>query len=165
MKFRRLFLLTAILFSGCAAPGVGPESMRPPFSHSMGSAKAQDSGATCSIVATAPGGSPLKRQQIRFVVERGDFSSWSTHEFEVATGASKSQAELQALLGDALHRAVTAREGSELVKIGDIQFGGEVRIVARGGGAVEFAYQPVLEHGNPSLSAGETAVFARLLGK
>jgi len=98
-------------------------------------------------------------------VERGDFSSWSTHEFQVATGASKSLAQLQALLGDALRRGFTAPAGSVLVKVGDIKHGGEVRLVARGGGAVDFAYQPALEHGNPSLSAGETAAFAQIVGK
>lgn len=166
MTFARPLLLTAIFLSGCAAPsGESPDSTSPKFSHSLGSAKAQDSGARCSVVATAPGGSPLKSQQIRFVVERGDFSSWSTHEFQVATGASKSQAELQALLGDALRRGLTAAAGAVLVKVGNIQYGGEVRLVARGGGAVDFAYQPALEHGNPSLSSGETAAFAQVLGK
>jgi len=166
MKFARPLLLSAILLSGCAAPsGESPDSTSPKFSHSLGSARAQDSGANCSIGASAPAGSPLKSQQLRFVVERGDLSSWTTHEFQVATGASKSQAELQALLGGALRRGLTARAGTELAKVGDIQFGGEVRVVARGGGAVDFAYQPALEHGNPSLSAGETAAFARLLGK
>ena len=166
MTLARPLLLFALVLSGCAAPSVDSQKSRSPaYSNSLGSAKAQDSGATCSIVASAPTGSPLKSQQIRFVVERGDFSSWSTHEFEVATGAWKSQAELQALLGDALRRGLTARAGSELVKVGDINHGGEVRLVARGGGAVDFAYQPALEHGNPRLSVGEAAAFTRLLGK
>ena len=166
MIFARPLLLSAILLSGCAAPsGEGGKSRRPSFSHSLGSASAQDSGARCSIGTSAPSGSPLKSQQINFVIERSDLSSWTTIEFPVATGASKSLGELQALLGDALSRAATAPAGAVLAKVGDIKYGGEVRLVARGGGAVDFAYQPALEHGNPRLSTGETAAFARLLGK
>jgi hypothetical protein len=52
-----------------------------------------------------------------------------------------------------------------LLKVGDIKYGGEVHIVARGGGAVDFAYKPALEGGNPALSPGETAAFAQLLAK
>lgn len=166
MNFARPLLLFALLLSGCAAPsGEGRKSGSPGFSHSLGSATAQDSGAKCSIGLTAPAGSPLKSQQINFVVERGDLSSWTTHEFPVATGASKSLADLQALLGGALRRGLTAPAGSRLTKVGDIKYGGEVSLVARGGGAVDFVYQPALEHGNPRLSPGETAAFAQLLGK
>lgn len=166
MKIARPLLLASLLLSGCAAPsGEGRKSGSAGFSHSLGSAKAQDSGARCSIGLSAPSGSPLKSQQINFMVERGDLSSWTTHEFPVATGASKSLAELQSLLGGALRRGLTAPAGSRLAKVGDIQFGGEVSLIARGGGAVDFIYQPALEGGNPRLSPGETAAFAQLLGR
>lgn len=117
----------------------------------------------CSIGMSAPAGSPLKNQKINFVLARDDMGS--TQEFPVSTGASKSLGELQALLGGALRRGLTAGAGTELVKVGDIKYGGEVRLVAAGGGAVDFVYQPVVEGGNPRLSAGETAAFAQLLGK
>ena len=117
----------------------------------------------CSIQTSAPAGSPLKNQTINFVLERSDMGSG--HEFPVATGASKSLGELQALLGGALRSGLTAGAGTELVKVGDIKYGGEVRLVARGGGAVDFVYQPVIEGGNPQLSPGEAAAFAQLLGK
>jgi len=74
----------------------------------------------CSIGTSAPAGSPMKSQKINFVLERGDMSLSSTHEFPVATGASKSLGELQALLGGALRRGLTAGAGTELVKVGDI---------------------------------------------
>jgi hypothetical protein len=166
MKIVCLLLFSVLLISSCAGPGVeSHQSGSAAFAHSLGSARAQDSGARCSIGTSAPAGSPLKSQTINFVLERGDMSSWSTHEFPVATGASNSLAELQALLGDALRRGLSARAGTELVKVGDISHGGEVRLVARGGGAVDFVYQPVIEGGNPRLSPGETAAFAQLLGK
>lgn len=166
MNFARPLLLLTILLSSCAAPsGESPKSGGSAFSHSLGSATAKDSGAKCSIGISAPPGSPLKGQKINFVRERADFSSWTTQEFPVATGASKTLAELQTLLGDALHRGLTAPAGVQLVKVGDIKYGGEVSLIARGGGAVDFVYQPVIEGGNPRLSPGETAAFARLLGK
>ena len=159
-------LFFAILLSGCAAPsGESQQSRSPAFAHSLGSATAQDSGAKCSIGTSAPSGSPLKSQEINFVIERGDMSSWTTHEFPVATGASKSLGELQALLGSALRRGRTSPAGVNLAKVGDIKYGGEVTLLSRGGGAVDFVYQPVIEGGNPRLSAGETAAFAQLLGK
>lgn len=126
---------------------------------------AQDSGGTCSIGLSAPSGSALKNQKINFVINRSTAGSWSEQEFPVATGSSKSLAELQMQLGAALHRGLTAPAGTQLAKVGDIQYGGEVRLVARGGGQVDFLYQPAVEGGNPNLSAGETAVFARLLGR
>ena len=164
MRIALLLLLSAVLLFGCASPNA-ERKQSSAFPHSLGSAKAQDSGAMCSIGTSAPSGSTLKNQKINFVLERGDLGSWTTHEFPVATGASKSLAELQDLLGDALRRGLTAPAGVRLAKVGDIKYGGEVSIVARGGGAVDFVYQPVIEGGNPRLSPGETTAFAQLLGK
>jgi hypothetical protein len=166
MKVATPLFVTAIFLSGCAAPDTGShQSGDPAFSHSLGSATAQDSGAKCSIAMTAPSGSSLNGQKLNFVLERGEFGSWTRQEFPVSTGTSKSLAELQSLLGNALHRGLAASAGTQLAKVGDIQFGGEVRLIARGGGAVDFAYQPAVEGGNPVLSPGETAAFAKLLGK
>ena len=164
MRISSQLLISSVLLFGCASPNA-ERKQSSAFPHSLGSAKAQDSGAMCSIGTSAPSGSTLKNQKLNFVLERGDFSSWTTHEFPVATGASKSLAELQDLLGDALRRGLTAPAGVRLAKVGDIQFGGEVSLVARGGGAVDFVYQPVIEGGNPRLSPGETTAFAQLLGK
>src|SRR6478609_3525729 len=100
-------LLSTLLLSGCAAPGGDEQPRSAALAHSLGSATARDSGAKCSIGLSAPPGSPLKSQKITFVMERSDGTTWTTQEFPVATGASKSQAELQALLGGALHRGLT----------------------------------------------------------
>ena len=166
MTIVRPLLLSLVLLSGCAAPsGVDPPPPGASFPHSLGSARAQDSGATCSVGLSAPSGSPLRNQHINFVLNRGTLGSWSAQEFPVATGASKTLAELQVQLASALHRGITAPAGSELIQVGDLKYGGEVRLIARGGGVVDFIYQPAVQGGNPSLSAGETAAFARLLGK
>lgn len=168
MNFARPLLLSAIaiLFSSCASSDLGGGGVRTAtFSHTLGSTTARDSGAKCSIGLSAPSGSPLKGQTVTFVLERSDGVSWTTQECPVATGSSKSQGELQAQLGNALRRGLTAPAGTELTKVGSAEHGGEVRLVARGGGSVDLAYRPALDGGNPVLSAGETGAFAQLLGK
>ncbi len=139
---------------------------RPNFTHSFGSAPASDSGATCAISATAPKGSAEKGQMMKFVVDRKNTGpngvGWLT--FVVATGKSKSLVQVQSLLKSAFARAADSPAGAELAKLGDITLGRELRVVAQGGGGVEMAYNPPLRTGNPVLTAGETAAFAKLLG-
>ncbi len=47
----------------------------------------------------------------------------------------------------------------------DIKYGGEVRLISRGGGAVELVYNPPMTIGNPVLSPGEVTAFAKILGQ
>lgn len=140
------------------------EFVRGDLPNHLGRVTAADSGSRCSLSTTAPSKSPLKRQQIQFYIEYTSFSSdYTDHRFVVSTGASKSQADVQALLGNGLRRAPQAAEGTELAKIGAIELGGEMRLIVRGGGKVEFAYNPALPSRNPVLSPGEAAAFADLL--
>ena len=158
--------LCPLLITSCATDGGGSGAAHgPSFAHSLGSATAKDSGGRCSIGLSAPSGSALKSQKINFVLEHSDSLSWTTREFPVATGSSKTLGELQAQLGGALQRGLTAGAGTELTKVGNIAAGGEVRLVARGGGSVLFDYKPALDGGNPVLTPGETAAFAQLLGR
>ena len=83
--------------------------------------------------------------------------------FSLSTGRSKSLAQVQALFADAFGRAAAAPAGAELAKLGDIRFGGEVRVVSLGGGGVELAYNPAMSSGNPRLTPGEAAAFAQIL--
>jgi hypothetical protein len=83
----------------------------------------------------------------------------------VQSGASKSQADLQSLLAAALRKSGAAARGDELAKIGDVRFGGELRLLADGAGGTTFAYSPGLPDGNPTLSAQETILFAELLSR
>lgn len=165
MRNLRPLLLSALFLSACAT--TTPDSGGPAasgLSHSFGKERVKG-GSLCFVSASAPAGSSATRQRLQFEVERGDFGSWSTHRFMVSTGASRSLAETQELLGKGLRRAATAPAGTELAKLGDVKFGGEMRLIALGGGRVEFAYNPPLEDGNPKLSAGEAEAFAKLLGQ
>ena len=176
MTFARPLLLSALLLTSCATPGEDPqptpaeptEPAQPvastEFPNPVGPVRAQDSGATCAIALSAPSGSPLKNQKINFILNRGTLGVYSEQQFTVSTGASKSLGALQSILGSALRRGAAASAGTELAKVGDVRFGGELRLVAEGEGQVKFVYQPAVDHA-PSLSAGEAAAFAGLLGK
>ena len=149
-----------------AQPPPPTPPVRPSFIYSFGSAPASDSGATCSISATAPKGSTAKGQMLKFVIDRQNSGpngvGWQT--FLVATGKSKSLAQVQSLLRSAFVRAAESPAGAELAKLGDITLGRELRVIARAGGGVEMAYNPPLRTGNPVLTLGEAVAFAKLLG-
>lgn len=172
MKPITALLLSSLLSLGaCSTPDGDSASagesalLRGSLPHKIGSATAGDTGAVCSVSATAPSGSATNRQQLQFYVERDDFGGWSTHRFLVATGGSRTLADVQKSLGGALREGATAAPGAELAKIGDIKLGGELRILAKGAGKVEFAYNPALPSGNPVLSSGEAAAFAEALSR
>jgi hypothetical protein len=177
MTFVRPLLLSALLLTGCAAPReeeqpAQPEAPAPPpeqvasteFPNSLGTLRAEDSSATCSVALSAPSGSPLKNQKINFILNRGTLGKYSAQEFTISTGTSKSLGQLQSLLASALRRGAAAPAGTELAKVGDIRFGGELRLVAQGEGQVEYVYNPASEHA-PRLSAGEASAFAALLSR
>lgn len=169
MKIFPILPVLALLFSSCATPGGasggGEMAMLDgPLPNKFGSVGVKDSGSECSLSASAPSRSPLTRQQLQFFIASPSFGGWTTHRFLVQTGSSKSLAAVQSLLAEALKQSSTATAGTELAKIGDIKFGGELRVVAMGGG-VTFAYNPALPSGNPDLTAGEAAAFAELLGR
>ncbi len=172
MKPITALLLSALLsLCACSTPDGDPAPvregalLRDSLPHKIGAATAGDSGAVCSVSATAPSGSATNRQQLQFYVERDDLDGRTTHRFLVATGGSRTLADVQKSLGGALRQGATAAPGAELAKIGDIKLGGELRLVARGAGKVEFAYNPALPSGNPVLSAGEAAAFAEALSR
>jgi len=137
----------------------------PMFAYPLGTAPLGGADGTCSVKATAPRASAAKDQQLKFIVDyqtipdRGaDFRYYT-----VSTGKSKSLAQVQAMFADGFARAFAAPPGAELCKLGDIAHGGEVRLVARGGGETELAYNPPLSTGNPVFTAAESAAFARIL--
>lgn len=175
MTLTRSLLLSALLLTGCATPSQESSTptaeQTPPgvptpsseFPNVLGPARAADSGAVCLIALTAPSGSPLKSQKINFMFNRPGGVS-AEREFTVNTGTSKTLGQLQGLLGSALRRAATSPAGTELVKVGDIRFGGEFRLTAQEDGQVSISYLPEGEQ-PPTLSAGEAAAFATLLGK
>ena len=156
----------AALFAQETVPVMPAQPVRPAFAYSFGSAAAADSGASCSVSATAAKGAADKGQQLKFIIDRkgaAEAGGYAWQYFLVSTGRSKSLAQVQALFADAFRRAPGAPAGTELAKLGDIRFGGEVRLMSLGGGGVEVAYNPAMSSGNPRLSAGEVGAFAQIL--
>jgi hypothetical protein len=137
----------------------------PAFSYPLGSVKAVPDGVLCSVQATAPRASAAKAQQMKFVVDyQGQQTGPANFRYYlVSTGRSKSLAQVQAMFADGFARAALAPPGTELCKLGDIAFGGEVRLVARGNGETAMIYNPSLSTGNPVFSPAETAAFAQIL--
>src|SRR5258708_7321751 len=138
--------LTASIFLGCtllaAAAGAQETTVivpvaapAPTFSFPLGSVQLVPDGVTCSVQATAPRASAAKAQQMKFVVDyQGQIPGSHFRYYTISTGRSKSLAEVQAMFADGFARSLLAPPGAELCKLGDIAYGGEVRLVARGNG-------------------------------
>jgi hypothetical protein len=165
MKYPRRFLPAVLALALIAVPAVRAEKspVKPAFAYALGS---QTSGPNIySISATAPRGSKLKSQIIRLAMKKADASGRSWIFFYIASGKSKSQAQVERLLVDALRKFRTASPGKELARIGTVKQGGELRIVAEGRNALVFAYNPPMAPANPRLTQADAAIFAEIMRK
>ena len=137
----------------------------PTFAYPLGTVPLVNGEGSCSVQATAPRGSVAKGQQMKFVVDYKYPGSGvpNFRYYMVSTGTSKSLAQVQAMFADAFARAAAAPPGVELCRLGDIAYGGEVRLVARGGGETALMYNPPLSNGNPIFSPAESIAFAQIL--
>lgn len=100
---------------------------------------------------------------MKFIVEDQRAGGPNFRYYVVSTGRSKSLGQVQAMFADGFARAASAPAGVELCKLGDIAYGGEVRLIARGNGESALMYNPPLSIGNPVFSSAETAAFAQIL--
>src|SRR5476649_2787742 len=64
-----------------------------------------------SISATAPSGSKLNSQTIRFALKKSDSGSQTWGFFLISTGKSKTQAQIEQLLSQAFHKFPGAAPG------------------------------------------------------
>ena len=159
---RFAFLALALLIVG-AGSARGQDPSKVPFAYALGSKTV--AGQNYSISATAPRGSKLNSQTIRFAMNKSDFGSQTREFFVISTGKSRTQAQIEQLLSQAFRKFPGAAPGTELAKIGDIKYGGEVRVNAEGPNALVFAYNPPQNAANPRLHAADVAAFAEILGK
>ncbi len=160
---KRFVLAALALFSVGLAFARAQDPAKVPFAYALGS---KTVGANnYSVSATAPRGSKLNSQTIRFALKKSDSGSQTWGFFLISTGKSKTQAQIEQLLSQAFHKFPGAAPGTELAKIGDIKYGGEVRVMAEGPNALVFAYNPPLNPANPRLHAADVAAFAEILGK
>ncbi len=164
MKYPRP-LLAVLALTLAVSPVAAAEKApaKPAFAYALGS---QTSGPNVfSISATAPRGSRLKSQVIRFALKKADASGRTWTFFYIASGKSRSQAQLESLLRDALQKFPTAAPGKELARIGAVKHGGELRLIAEGPNALLFAYDPAMQPANPRLTRADAAIFAEMLKK
>lgn len=160
----------ALLLGAChtASPSSdsGSYSLTKRLPYSFGKEKTADGGSICEVAASAPAHSLLKKQQLMLYVDRISLAGTSSSGFFMATGATKSLNDVQTELANGLKRAATAAPGTELFKVGNVKYGGELRVVALGHGRVRFAYNPVpAGSSNPDLNAEEVATFAKILSR
>lgn len=157
--------LSALVAVATLALTAQAQDARAPFAYAIGNAKSADGMVTYGVSATAPSKSAEKGQQLKFVVTRmtGRGTDWNY--FMLSTGKSKSMAQVQAMIAAALAKLPTAAPGTELCKLGDIKYGGELKLVVRGPNELEFAYDPAMNNGNPRLNAADAAAFARILAQ
>lgn len=159
---RSTLVVLALLVSGTSS-ALAEDPGKAPFAYALGSKTA---GANnYSISATAPRGSKLNSQTIRFALKKAEGRSQTWGFFLISTGKSKSQAQIEQLLAQALRKFPGSAPGTVLAKIGDIKYGGEVRVVAEGPNVLVFAYDPPLNPANPRLTADDAAAFAEILGR
>ena len=85
--------------------------------------------------------------------------------FYISAGKSRSQAQLERLLLDALRKFPKSAPGKELARLGSLKQGGELRLIADNSNSLVFAYNPPMQPSNPRLTAADAAIFARMLEK
>jgi hypothetical protein len=138
-----------------------PTTKPPSFAYALGN---ETSGPNIfSISATAPRGSKLSSQIIRFAMKKADASGRTWTFFYISSGKSRSQAQVERMLYDALRKFPTAPGGKELMRIGSAKGGGELRIVKEGPNALLFSYNPAMQPSNPRLTQSDAAMFAQIL--
>ncbi|MBS0656718.1 MAG: hypothetical protein JSR82_00560 [Verrucomicrobia bacterium] len=157
--------LTTLCAVAVLALTAGAQEARAPFAYTLGNAKSSDGTVSYSVSATAPSKSAEKGQQLKFVISRTTGRGTDWNYFMLGTGKSKSLAQVQSMLAAALAKFPAAPAGTELCKIGDIKYGGELKLVSRGANELEFAYDPPMNSGNPRLSAADAAAFAQILAQ
>jgi hypothetical protein len=163
--YPRRSLLGVLALTLIALPAVAAEKapVKPAFAYALGS---ETSGPNIfSISATAPRGSKLKSQTVRFAMKKADASGRTWTFFYISSGKSRSQAQLERLLLDALRKFPSSAPGKELARIGAVKHGGELRLIAEGPKGLVFAYNPPMQPANPRLTIADAAIFAEMLKK
>ena len=151
--------LPAQLTPAAPATAVAPET----FDFALGT---QDgNGATYTVKATQPPDSKLKSQRVRFTSITKTADGSTTKYFTINTGKYKTVAQLDAYLHDAFARFLAgAPANTEVGKVGDIKYGGEIRFVVE---SPEILRYDTITAGEPNASLtlprAEVAAYAAIL--
>ncbi len=142
MIIRKPFLQAGVVFVGMTfATGLAPSLRAQTAAVSPAPATAPETfdsvlgtqtvnGATYSVTATQPLNSILKGQRIRFTAVTPTSAGTTTRYFTVNTGKFRTVAQLAAYLRETFAKFVAgAPANTEVGKVGDIKYGGEIHFV------------------------------------
>ncbi len=131
------FLAGAGLLAFLPAPGLRAQAPAPApaaatapmtFGNTLGTRSVD--GATYTVEATEPADSGLKSQRVRFTAVAPTGAGKTTRYFMINTGKYKTVAQLDAYLRESFGKFLSgAPANTEVGKVGDIKYGGEIRFV------------------------------------
>ena len=147
-----------------AAPAAG-ESLPVEIGRATGKGGG-DGSLNYQVFATAPLNAAEKGQRIQFVTRETGGGRSSTAYTIVNTGKSKTLGQLTETLGGAFRKfsAGGAAPGQEFGKVGDLRYGGELRLVAVDANSLRFEYNPPTAR-PVTFSRADAAAFAGILGR
>ncbi len=122
-------------------------------------------GATYTVKATQPVDSKLKSQRVRFFSKTSTAEGSTTKYFTVNTGKFKTVAQLNLYLHDAFAKFLAgAPANTEVGKVGDIKYGGEIRFVVQSPDVLLYNTMTVGEpNASMTLPRAEVLAYASIL--
>ena len=134
------------------------------FDHKLGTSTA--GGATYTVEATQPANSGAKSQRVRFTAVAPTGTGTTTRYFIINTGKYKTVAQLDGYLLESFRKFLGgAPANTEVGKVGDIKYGGEVRFVVESP-SQSLRYDSLTEGAQPnsmSLPRAEVEAYAAIL--
>ena len=171
---------TSVLFTAAflalVAPGAAFAQTPPPpapgdllpveIGHATGRGGDGAGSSNYQVLATAPLNAAEKGQRLQFVTRESGAGRASTAYTVVNTGKSKTLGQLAETLGAGLRRfaAGGGAPGQEFAKVGDLRYGGELRLVAVDANSLRFEYNPPTAR-SVTFTRADAAAFAGILGR
>lgn len=179
MPTRRRRNLTILLFTLGLCANASPAGAQQPFSPAAAAVAATGLGVetlpveigratrgptTYYVFSTAPAGSTEKGQKLQLLLRTAGPGGSETSFVVVNTGKTRTLAQLGQTLAGALRRfAAGVAGGQEMAKIGDLRFGGELRLLTESPDSLLFQYIPPTAR-PVRLNRTDAAAFAAILG-
>ena len=151
--------LRAQLTPAAPATAVAPET----FDYDLVTRNAD--GATYTVKATQPPDSKLKSQRVRFTSITKTADGSTTKYFTINTGKYKTVAQLDVYLHDAFAKFLAgAPANTEVGKVGDVKYGGEIRFVVESPEVLRYDTMTVGEpNASLTIPRAEVAAYAAIL--
>lgn len=148
------------------APAAAGEMLPVEIGRASGKGSGDGPTASYQVFATAPLDSGDKGQRLQFVSRESGGGRSSTAYTVVNTGKSKTLSQLADTLGAGMRKfsAGGAAPGQEFGKVGDLRFGGELRLVAVDANSLRFEYNPPTAR-PVTFTRADAAAFAGILGR